>query len=237
MGSNSGHHHHRHSTSYAEGWIEGVTRHDARRRALLRRAAELLPFAPNAPVRVLDLGGGYGEFSEPVLDLFPQARVCLADYSVPMLERARWRLAEFGDRVEYRVCDLRDPAWPTQLAGLVDAVVSALVIHHLGKPLAIRQAFADFAGLLRPGGCFFDLDLVSDVRVAATGSALGEVYARGTPSSHNPDADAHDHEWPAEVGVPTLEDHLRWLREAGFAEVDCIWKQFSEVFLCGFRSA
>lgn len=222
MGSNNGCYDHGHSTSYAEG----ATRHDAYRRALLRRAAGLLPFAPDAPLRVLDLGGGYGELSEPVLDLFPRARVRLVDYSVPMVERARWRLAEFGDRVEYRVCDLRDPAWPTQVAGLVDVVVSALVIHRLGKPSVIRQAFADFAGLLRPGGCFFDLDLVSDVRFAAAGSALGEVYARGIPSSHNSDAD-----------VPTLEDYLRWLREAGFAEVDCVWKQFSEVFLCGFRSA
>jgi hypothetical protein len=34
-----------------------------------------------------------------------------------------------------------------------------------------------------------------------------------------------------------VEDHLSWLREAGFAEVDCVWKQFSEVFLCGFHSA
>lgn len=41
------------------------------------------------------------------------------------------------------------------------------------------------------------------------------------------------HELPADVVVPTLEDHLCWLREAGFAEVDCVWKQFSEMFCAG----
>jgi ubiquinone/menaquinone biosynthesis C-methylase UbiE len=90
--------------------IDDAANHDAQHRPLLRQAVGLLPFAPDASVRVLDLGGGYGEFSTQVLDLFSQARVCLADYSVPMIERAQQRLAPFGDRMAYRVCDLRDPA-------------------------------------------------------------------------------------------------------------------------------
>ncbi len=88
-----------------------------------------------------------------------------------------------------------------------------------------------------PCGCFFDLDLVLDVTFAPPGSAVGELYVRGAPSHHpNPGADEHHHQLPSDVIVPTLEDHLCWLREAGFDEVDCVWKQFSEVFLCGFRS-
>lgn len=231
-----GDHHDWHSTTYVDDWIEGATSHDAQRRPLLRRAAGLLPFAPDAQIWVLDLGGGYGEFSAQVLDLFPQARVCLQDYSVPMIERAQQRLAQFGDRVEYRVCDLWDPDWPAQVGGPFDAVVSALAIHNLGEPAAIGRAFTDVAGLLCPGGCFFDLDLVLDARFAPPGSALGELYARGAPShDSDPDADDHHHERSTDVVVPTLEDHLRWLRDAGFVEVDCVWKQFSEVFLCGFR--
>jgi tRNA (cmo5U34)-methyltransferase len=151
-----------------------------------------------------------------------------------MVERARQRLAQFGDRVQYRVCDLRDPDWPAQVDSPFDAVVSALAIH-TWEPTAIRQAFADVAGLLRPGGCFFDLDLVLDMTFAPPGSALGELYAHGGPIPHS-DADEARHWLPADVVVPTLEDHLRWLRDAGFAEVDCVWKHFSEVFLCGFRS-
>lgn len=231
-----GDHHDWHSARYVDDWIEGATSYDTHRRPLLRRAAGLLPFAPDARIRVLDLGGGYGEFSAQVLDLFHQARVCLQDYSVPMIQRAKQRLAPFGDRVEYQVCDLRDPDWPAQVGGPFDAVVSSLAIHNLGEPAAIRRVFCDVAGLLRPGGCFFDLDLVLGARFAPAGSALGELYARGAPSHHpDPDADEHPHELPADVVAPTLEDHLCWLRDAGFTDVDCVWKQFSEVFLCGFR--
>jgi SAM-dependent methyltransferase len=149
-----GDHHHWHSRDYVDDWIDGAASHDAQRRPLLRQVAGLLPFSPDAAVRVLDLGGGYGEFSAQVLDLFSQARVCLADYSAPMIERAQQRLASFGDRVQYRVCDLRDPAWPALVGGPFDAVVSTLAIHNLGEPAAIRRVFADVAGLLGPGGCF-----------------------------------------------------------------------------------
>lgn len=187
-----GDHHHWHASSYVDHWIDGATGHDEQRRPRLHQAARLLPFAAEAPVRVLDLGGGYGEFSAQVLDLFPRASVCLADYSVPMLERAKQRLVRSGDRVEFRLCDLRDPVWTTQV----------------------------------------------DARFASATSALGELYARGAPSHHlGPDTEEHHHELQSNVVVPTLEDHLCWLREAGFVEVDCVWKQFSEVFLCGFRSS
>jgi hypothetical protein len=87
---------------------------------------------------------------------------------------------------------------------------------------------------------FFDFDLVLDVPFAAAGPALRALYARGATNHHhhpNPDADDHHHEPPATVVMPTLEDHLSWLWEAGFAEVDCVWKRFSEVFLCGFHSS
>ncbi|MGH3529823.1 MAG: class I SAM-dependent methyltransferase, partial [Pseudonocardiaceae bacterium] len=219
-----GDHHHWHSSSYVDDWIDGATSHDEQRRPVLHQAARLLPFAAEAPVRVLDLGSGYGEFSAQVLGLFPRASVCLADYSVPMLERAKQRLVGFGDRVEFRVCDLRDPAWTTQVGGVFDAVVSSLTIHNLGEPVAIRRAFVDVAGLLCPGGCFFDLDLVLDARFAPATSALGELYARGAPSHHfGPDTDEHHHELDPNVVVPTLEDHLCWPREGGFVEVDCVW--------------
>ncbi len=232
-----GDHHEWHSTSYVDEWIKDADAHDAQRRPLLHRAAGLLPFASDTAIWVLDVGGGYGQFSAEVLATFPRARVCLQDYSVPMVERARQRLAQFGDRVEYRVCDLRDSDWPAQVGGSFDAVVSALAIHNLGEPAAIRKAFVDIANLLRPGGCFFDLDLVLDMTFAPPGSALGELYARGGPIPHHSDADeSHHHRLPADIVVPTLEDHLHWLRDAGFAEVDCVWKQFSEVFLCGFHS-
>jgi hypothetical protein len=91
-------------------------------------------------------------------------------------------------------------------------VVSALAIHNLGEPAAIRRVVAEVAGLLGPGGCFFNLDLVLDVPFAAAGSALRELYARGAPEHHHhpgPDTEADHHALPAkphrtDVGRPPV---------------------------------
>ena len=66
------------------------TRHIRRER--LRNMPAHAPFAPEATVAVLDVGGGYGVLIEEALRAF-HARVTLQDYSQPMLDAARQRLA------------------------------------------------------------------------------------------------------------------------------------------------
>lgn len=44
-----GDHHHWHSSSYVDGWIDGAADHDEQRRPLLHQAARLLPFASCTP--------------------------------------------------------------------------------------------------------------------------------------------------------------------------------------------
>jgi hypothetical protein len=35
------------------------------------------------------------------------------------------------------------------------------------------------------------------------------------------------------VAAATLADHLRWLTDAGFSEVDCLWKDGRQALLVG----
>lgn len=151
-----------------------------------------------------------------------------------MIQRGKQRLAPFGDRVEYQVCDLRDPDWPAQVGGHSTRSSRPWPSTTWASPPLSAGCSATSPVCCVRMGVSFGLDLVLGARFAPAGSALGELYARGAPSHHpDPDADEHPHELPADVVAPTLEDHLCWLRDAGFTEVDCVWKQFSEVFLCG----
>ncbi|WP_269859155.1 class I SAM-dependent methyltransferase [Streptomyces sp. RPT161] len=222
------------SPEYVEQWINYVASDGERRQLRLRRAASLLPLADLPHPRVLDLGGGYGEFSRQVLAEFPEAGVCLQDYSAPMLDRARSVLAEFGPRVVYRRCDLRDSTWIEQVEGPFDAVVSSLTTHNLGDPDAVRRVYGQVHSLLRPGGWFFNLDLVLDVVMSSSRTPLAALYARGSGHPHG----AHVHEdapGGARFAELTLEGNLAWLREAGFDEVDCVYKEFDQVFLAAHR--
>jgi SAM-dependent methyltransferase len=152
-------HHDWHSPGYVEEWIaRDVTRDDERRRRL-REMLRAAPFAAEAEIMVLDVGGGYGVVTEEVLRAFPRAVVTLQDYSQPMLDQARERLGEFGGRVRYAVGDLREAGWTAAVGGPFDLAVSAIAIHNLRDRGEIAACYRAIAGVLKPGGVFLDYDL------------------------------------------------------------------------------
>jgi tRNA (cmo5U34)-methyltransferase len=153
-------HHDWHSSRYVDEWITHDVTRDGERMPVLLQVAELLPFADDAAVRVLDVGGGYGMLTRAVLVTYRNARVVLHDFSVPMIEQARERLADVGDRVEFVTSDLRDPHWVDALDGPYDAVVSSIAFHNVRDPDRIRAVYGELRPLVSPGGCVANLDLV-----------------------------------------------------------------------------
>jgi tRNA (cmo5U34)-methyltransferase len=179
-------------------------------------AVEALDLARRPIRHVLDLGAGTGLLAARVAAAHPDAALTLVDGAPRMLDRARGLL---GDGAAYRTGDLRDPL----PEGGWDAVVSALAIHHLEVP--------DVAGLcrrvhaaLRPGGVFVDAEQV-------TGPS--PTFARHYDAWHEAGSrrgGASDAMWAAAAerkrmdrctDVGTL---LAVLRDAGFAEADCLFK-------------
>lgn len=212
---------------------EGVRRwmsHDDARDAQLRDACALLPFPADATIRVLDVGGGHGPFTLRILEAYPRSTVCLQDFSEPLIREATSRLAWFPGRFRVHRSDLRDPGWAAGLDGPFDAVVSAIVFHGL-EPDTIRRLYGDIAGLLRPGGCFLNLDLI----LQPPGSSTVAGIYRAAPSAESSQF-SHDDDHRHGSAAPALDDHLRWLRDAGFGEVDCVWKRFRQALLCAIRT-
>ena len=152
-------HHDWHSLSYVEEWIERDRQRDEERRARLKKMLAVATFAPDAAISVLDVGGGYGVVTEEVLRAFPQARVTLQDYSQPMLDEARQRLAPLAAQVGFVQCDLRDPSWTDRVSGPFDLAVSAIAIHNLGELATMASCYRGIARVLRPGALLLDYDL------------------------------------------------------------------------------
>ena len=191
---------------------------------------DVLGLLPAPPARVLDLGAGTGLVSAAVLAACPEARVELLDASEAMLEQARERL---GDAVAaVHVADMSDPL----PAGPFDAVVSALAIHHLDDADK-RALFGRVADVLAPGGVFVNAE-----QVAAPDPGLADVYtdmwvrecrALGATESEIDGArERMRHDRCADT-----ESQLRWLREAGFERVDCVYKHWRFAVMCGFKEA
>ena len=93
--------------------------------------------------RVLDAGCGHGRYTEWLLE--HGAEVLAVDQNAKMLEQARRRL---DDRADVRQADITGRI-EAAADGAFDGVVCGLSLHYVED---WRDAFAEFARVLRPGG-------------------------------------------------------------------------------------
>ncbi len=145
-----------------------------------------------------------------------------------MLAEARRAL---GGDAQYLQADLIDPLAP----GPWDAVVSALAIHHLdddGK----RRLFAGIHAELAPGGIFVNAE-----QVAGPSALFHDVYV-AWHAREAERAGVTPDEWTASQERMRLdrwasvEHQLTWLREAGFPDVDCLYKHHCFAVLVARRA-
>lgn len=153
-------HHDWHSKEYVDNWISTDATRDEQRKPILRKVAGLIPKATDSSLRILDVGAGYGALSHEVLERFPNAELVCQDFSEPMFAHAKERLASYQDRVSFVQGDLMTSDWTSDLGDPFDAIVSAIAIHNVRFPERIAAIYGEIAGILRPGGCFLNCDLV-----------------------------------------------------------------------------
>jgi tRNA (cmo5U34)-methyltransferase len=192
--------------------------------------------------RWLDLGCGDGAMTELVLAAAdgtgPGTTAVLLDASQPMLERAGARMRAHGVRWQALEADLNDAAWPAALPdGRYDLVISGLAIHHLPAERK-RALFAEVFELLEPGGMFLNMDCVLidgplqglfDEQVRANAQRAGHEHG-GASAGEDVDLDDADDDRP-----DSAHDQLRWLRDAGFAEVELHFKWAEAAVFGGVR--
>ncbi|GGD93016.1 class I SAM-dependent methyltransferase [Paenibacillus nasutitermitis] len=186
--------------------------------------------ARSSTPRILDLGAGTGLFSAYLMDRYPYADLTLADLSSSMLDAARIRFSHLT-QVSYIAADY----CAYDFDGKFDLIISSLSIHHL-EDEAKRAIYAKAYSLLEEGGIFINADQV-----------LG-----ATPAIHR----YYEQTWRAGVlaeglsqanlelalermkldKYATVEAQLGWLAEAGFADVDCLYKKYHFAVLTGRKA-
>jgi SAM-dependent methyltransferase len=161
-GDDHHHHHHGdhdwHSQAYVADWSARDAARLSERQPIIDRLIAAVPYARDAEIAVLDVGGGSGVLARAVLTAFPRAQVTLQDYSQPMLDRAHARFADRAAQLRYVLSDLRDPEWIQGIDERFDLAVSGIAIHNLQSLAAIAACYQGIHNLLKSGGSFLDYD-------------------------------------------------------------------------------
>jgi tRNA (cmo5U34)-methyltransferase len=181
--------------------------------------AALLEFLPPKPERILDLGSGGGRLLGLVKAARPDAEFVALDFSPTMLDALRVRFVK-DEKVSVVAHDLSEPLPDL---GKFSAVVSCFAIHHLVHERK-RALYQEIFERLVPGGVFCNLEHVASPTLRLHDQFLEKLDI--LPDKEDPSNKLMD-----------LYTQLHWLRELGFADVDCHWKWRELALLVAVRPA
>jgi len=184
---------------------------------------------PAGAKTIVDLGAGSGLLTQLVRQRFPNAKIHLIDFSAAMLDLARKRLGD-DPNLTFTQADYATDPIPTGVC----AIVSSLSIHHL-EDEAKRRVFRKVWEALKSRGAFVNAEQVAgptpelDDRYRALW--LRQVRALGASEQQiNDSLYRQQQDRCVDVGR-----QLAWMRDAGFADADCWYKEARFAVLAGTR--
>lgn len=190
-----------------------------------------IPFERSAPIKVLDLGCGTGTVTKTLKEEFKNAQVTCLDLAENMIEMSKIKLKDYNG-IEYVVGDF----YEYNFSENYDVIVSSLALHHLATDNDKKGFYKKIYAALTHEGVFLNADAV-----LSSNDYLQSLYVTKWKEFMNmsismeeieekwvPAAETEDH--PAK-----LIDHIDWLRDTGFKDVDVIWKYYHLAVYCGYK--
>jgi SAM-dependent methyltransferase len=238
------------ASRWLERWDDQQERYIPDREERFQVIADVVQATVGLSPRVLDLGCGPGSLSARLLAQIPGAQIVGIDGDPVLLEIARETAAP---EIVFVDADLRDPGWiGVGCAGAYDAVVSTTALHWLTAE-TLARVYTQAAQLLRPGGVLvngdhfhteqgpttgelaLDLDRLRAERHGGGGEDWGEWW-RGVllePELQPAVRERERREFrdPDHRSEKRLDVHLAALREAGFSDIDIVWRKGTDAVL------
>jgi tRNA (cmo5U34)-methyltransferase len=175
--------------------------------------------SPSASPAILDVGAGTGLLSALLLSKYPASTLTLLDISEKMLAVARERFSGCKN-VMFRTGDYSR----VDLGGPYGLVCSALSIHHL-EPADKRRLFGRIFSALAPGGIFVNADQAEGETPYLSGKyrEYWDEFLENGPLSASESAEIRRRRDSLDKNE-RLSVQLSWLHEAGFSDVDIVYK-------------
>lgn len=182
-------------------------------------------------IDIVELGVGAGELTAEVLSRYPEAGVEAIDLSDRMLEVASQNLMPFKDRVNLIHSDFGTYEFMREY----DLAVSSMALHHLPDKEKLKlmksihrslkeEGVFIFADLIQSPSPYLDKKFFRIWKNSLRFAGLSRDEIDDRVKGHlNEDLPA------------TLPELLQWMKEAGFRDVDCLWKYFNHAVVVGIK--
>jgi tRNA (cmo5U34)-methyltransferase len=217
---------------FSKDFLERADIYIQERRKIIRSMSSLFSFyfKEKRDIHILDLGCGDGVLTEELLGKDATIIATLVDGSLTMLQKARERLTA------YPGMHFIHASFQELLTGMVsldhfDFCVSSFAIHHL-EMKEKKNLFRYIYGHLNTEGHFVNIDVVLSPSEGLEEwyFSLWREWMQHMQDQLNlkdelPEDIIKRYKDPSSMNKPdTLEDQLEALRETGFRDVDCYYK-------------
>lgn len=117
-----------------------------------------------------------------------------------------------------------------------DVIISSLALHHLISDEDKKAFYRKIYKALEIGGVFYNGDVV-----LSSNAYLQEIYMKKWKEYmlRNVSEEEIENKWipkyKEEDSPTTLINHIKWLEEIGFRDVDVIWKYYNYAVYGGYK--
>jgi tRNA (cmo5U34)-methyltransferase len=197
---------------------------------IIAEAAKRL--APNAK-NLLDVGCGAGNYTLKLLSKIQNMNCTLIDLSRPMLDKAVERITpKTNGKIFFIQEDIRKAEIPENN---FDLIVASAVFHHLRDGADWNAVFARMYSALKPGGCLFVSDLISQENNVLADYFWGK-YADYLTETGGKDYCKKVLDYCEKEDTPrSMVYQLEIMKKAGFQVVDILHKNICFGAYCGIK--
>lgn len=190
----------------------------------------VIPFEKNEKIDVIDLGCGTGTLSLKIKEFFTKAKITCMDMTRNMLKLAKVKLSKY-ENIEY----ILENFYNFNFNKKYDVVISSFALHHLITAEDKKKFYQKIYNSLKVSGCFYNLDIIIGPNDEIQNFYMKKWEEFLSQYFSEEELDKHFEQYYEEDSPESIMNHLRWLEEAGFRDVDVIRKYYNFALYGGIK--